>query len=96
MAGLNLNRNQAPAQVDNIPDDLTRDMQAWVRAWPSVEKAIADFKKAIQDFQAKNRDLNQKAGRKASDRSLSREQREALQELVSRTSATNDALDRLL
>jgi uncharacterized protein YoxC len=96
MAGLNLNRNQAPATVDDVPEDLARDMQAWVRAWPSVDKAIADFKKAIQDFQAKNRELNQKAGRKASDRSLSREQREALQNLVARTSATNDALERLL
>ncbi len=96
MAGLNLNRNQAPATVDDVPEDLARDMQAWVRAWPSVDKAIADFKKAIQDFQAKNRELNQKAGRKASDRSLSREQREALQNLIARTSATNDALERLL
>lgn len=96
MGGLNLNRNQAPAMVEGIPEELARDMQAWVRAWPSVEKAIADFKKAIQDFQAKNRDLNQKAGRKAGDRSLSREQREALQNLVARTSATHDALERLL
>lgn len=96
MAGLNLNRNQAPATVDNVPDELTRDMQAWVRAWPSVSSAIADFKKAIQDFQAKNRALNQAAGRKANDRSLSREQREALQDLIARTSATNDALERLL
>lgn len=96
MAGLSLNRNQAPTQVDNIPDDLTRDVQAWVRAWPSVDKAIADFKKAILDFQAKNRELNQKANRKQSDRSLSREQRDALQEIVARTAATHDALDRLL
>lgn len=96
MAGLSLNRNQAPAMVDDIPDDLTRDMQAWVRAWPSVEKAIADFKKAVLDFQAKNRELNHKAERKASDRSLSREQRAALQGLITRTAATHDALDRLL
>jgi uncharacterized protein YoxC len=96
MAGLNLSRSQAPAEVDNIPDDLARDMQAWVRAWPSVDKAIADFKKAIQDFQAKNRDLNQKAGRKANARSLSPDQKKAVQDLVARTSATHDALDRLL
>jgi hypothetical protein len=30
MAGLN--RNQSPAEVDNNPDDLRRDMQAWTRA----------------------------------------------------------------
>jgi uncharacterized protein YoxC len=96
MAGMNLSRNQSPAEVDNVPDDLERDMQAWVRAWPQVAKAIADFKSAIQDFQAKNRELNQKAGRKASDRSLTPEQKKAVQELVSRTAATNDALDRLL
>lgn len=96
MAGLNLSRNQSPAEVDDVPDDLSRDMQAWVRAWPSVAKAIADFKSAIQDFQAKNRDLNQEAGRKASDRSLTSEQKKALQDLIARTSATHDALERLL
>lgn len=95
MAGLNLSRNQSPTEVDNVPDDLGRDMQAWVRAWPSVPKAIADFKAAIQDFQSKNRELNHKVGRKLADRSLTPDQKKALQDLLARTTATHDALDRL-
>ncbi|HMO09440.1 MAG TPA: hypothetical protein PKD10_17610 [Paracoccaceae bacterium] len=96
MSGLNLNRNRAPAEVDNVPDDLNRDMQAWVRAWPSVDKAIADFKKAVQAFQQVNREINQKAGRKLSDRSLAGEQKKAVEEIVARTTATSDALQRML
>lgn len=96
MTGLNLNRNRAPAEVDNCPDDLRRDMQGWVRAWPEVEKAIADFKRAIQGFQATNRELNHKVGRKLSDRGIEGEQKKALQDLLARTTATHDALSRLL
>lgn len=95
MTGLRLNRNQQPAELDNVPDDLQRDVQAWVRAWPSVEQAIADFKKAIQDFQAKNDDLNRKVGRKGSDRSLSADQKKAVEGLLARTAATHDALNRI-
>jgi hypothetical protein len=96
MAGLNLNRNQAPAEVDNTPDDLRRDMQAWARAWPTVDKAMADYKKAIMEFMAKNDDLNRKAGRKLGDRGISGDQKKALEDLVARTTATHDALNRIL
>ena len=96
MSGLSLSRNNAPAEVDGIPDDLASDMKAWAKAWPAIEREYADFKRTVQGFINTNRSLNQEAGRKARDRSLSSDQKKALQELITRTSATHDALERLI
>lgn len=96
MSGLRLPRNNAPAEVDGIPDDLNRDMRAWAREWPAIERAYADFKRTVQDFIQTNRSLNQAAGQKLRERNLSSEDKKALQELVTRTSATHDALEHLI
>ena len=96
MSGLSLSRSNAPVEVDGVPDDLTRDMKAWAKEWPAIERSYVEFKRTVQGFIATNRSLNQAAGQKARDRSLSSDEKKALQELISRTSATHDALNNLI
>jgi hypothetical protein len=49
MAGLNLARGSAPAEVQGIGDpDIERKMKAWAKEWPKVEAAYAEMKKALE------------------------------------------------
>lgn len=96
MAGLTLSRSQAPAEVDGLPDDLERQNKDWAKDWPEIVSAYADFKKKVQDFIAVNREFNHAVGQKLRDKNLDREQKKALQDALARSSATNDALARLI
>ena len=96
MSGLQLPRNRAPAEVDGIPNDLARDVKAWAREWPAIERAYADFKRTVNAFLQTNRSLNQAAGQKQRDRSLPEAEKKAVLELVTRTAATLDALNNLI
>jgi hypothetical protein len=97
MAGLTLARSSAPAEVQGVDDpDIERKMKTWVKDWPKVEAAYADLKKAAQEFIATNREINHAVGQKLRDKSISREQKKALEELLARSSATHDAVNRLI
>jgi hypothetical protein len=82
--------------VDGLPDDIQRDVLTWVRNWPRVEQAWEMFAETAVEYLRTNRELNQKAGQKGRDRSLSREQREALDDIVRRSTAVQDFLNRKL
>lgn len=97
MAGLTLARGSAPAEVDGLDEpDLERKMKTWAKEWPKVEQAYANFKKDVQDFIALNRDLNNAVGQKLRDRNIDREKKKALEDLLARTAATHDAVERLI
>jgi hypothetical protein len=71
-------------------------MKAWARQWPEIERSYAEFKRVVQAYMAKTRELNQSAGQKARDRSISAQEKKALDELVARTAHTFDAFNHLV
>lgn len=96
MPGNSLRSSHAPAEIDDLPDEFERDVLTWVRNWPRVEQAWEMFADTAAEYLRSNRELNHKAGQKANDRSLDKKQREALADLVKRTSTVQDFLTRRL
>jgi hypothetical protein len=97
MSGLNLSRGDAPAEVQGVDDaDIERKIKDWVKGWPKVETAFANLKKDAPAFIELNRALNNAVGQKLRDKNLSREAKKALDDVLSRTVKTHQAISRVI
>jgi seryl-tRNA synthetase len=97
MAGIRINNRQRPTEVDGIDDrDIRRQMAAWADAFGKVETELKAVFVKVDALIRQNRELNQAVGRKLNDRSGDGDKKKALEDLLARTSATHNALERLI
>lgn len=96
MSRLKFARNKEPGEDDGLPNDLRRDVQGWVRNWPRIQQSYDMFEGSAKDYLEATRALNAQVARKLNSRGLSAAEEAGLKNLLARTVAVIDTLNKLI